>query len=136
MALRRLTLLSTLALSLVADACDENNHEDQARARLSSVLGDTLGGSTHPQVSFITGDGHRDTHLQVSFDTTAFANLSDSAFGLRARDVARFALRHYEKAQALDSVTVGAVEMLRPGVERIHNWRTFSTAELRKGEVK
>ncbi len=124
---RSLALLSSLTLILGAAACEKEGHEAEARARLRSDLRDSLGAATDPEVAFI---GRRGSHLYVHFDTTAFANLSDSAFVVRARDVARFSLRHYQKAQDLDSITVGARENVKPGLARIHHTAAFGIAGL------
>lgn len=127
-----LALLSFFALCLGATACEKNGPEAEARARLASVLRDSLGAATNPNVAFIVDDGSRDRHLYVLFDTTAFATISDSAFVVRARDIARFSLRHYGKAQALDSITVASRETLTPAEARIHHTATFAIAELRE----
>jgi hypothetical protein len=117
-------------------ACAKDDHEAEARATLASFLRDSLGPATDPQVAFIAGGGPRDSHLYVHFDTSAFANASDSAFAARARDVARFALRHYPNPQALDSVTIGARENMGPGIAKIHHTLTFPVAELDEGAHK
>jgi hypothetical protein len=117
-------------------ACAKDGHEPEARATLASFLRDSMGPSADPQVAFIAGGGPRDSHLYVHFDTSAFANTSDSAFAARARDVARFALRHYPDPQTLDSVTIGARENMGPGIAKIHHTLTFPVAELDEGAHK
>jgi hypothetical protein len=117
-------------------ACAKDDHQAEARATLASFLRDSLGTTTDPQVAFIAGGGPRDSHLYVHFDTSAFANASDSAFAARARDVARFALRHYPNPQTLDSVTIGARENVAPGMAKIHHTLAFPVAELEEGAHK
>jgi hypothetical protein len=133
---RPLALVSLFTVCFGAAACEKNGPESEARARLASILRDSLGVATEANVAFIVDGRSRDRHLYVLFDTTAFANLSDSAFVVRARDVARFSLRHYEKAQALDSITVASRETLTLAEARIHHTATFAIAELRESVGK
>src|SRR4051812_14208915 len=114
-----------------AVACDEKGPEPEARASLTSILRDSVGAATDPKVAFIIEGNDRDKHLYVHFDTSAFPNMSDSAFGLRARKIAQLSMRHYEKAGNLDSITIASRENLKPGVARIHYQRAFSIAQLR-----
>ncbi|MFN2638481.1 MAG: hypothetical protein ABR585_15910, partial [Gemmatimonadaceae bacterium] len=114
---------------------DPRAPESEARARLATVLRDSLGRIADPNVAFIVDDGHRDSHLYVMFDTTAAPNVSDSVFQLRARDLARFAMRHYEKAGELDSVTIATRESVQSGVWRIHHTRAFAVANLKEPEA-
>jgi hypothetical protein len=123
--------MCSLAFSLAAFACDPKGPESEARDRLATDLRDSLGSAADPNVAFITNGAEKDSHLYVMFDTTAFANVSDSIFELRARDLARFAMRHYEKASRLDSVTVAARESVRPDVWRVHHTRTFTSAQVK-----
>ena len=117
-----------LAFCVAALACDPKGPESEARARLATDLRDSLGSAANPSVAFIIDGAKRDSHLYVIFDTTFFPNVSDSVFQLRARDVAGFAMRHYEKASHLDSVTVAARDSVQPGGWRIHHTGTFSSA--------
>jgi hypothetical protein len=121
-------LTCALILCLAFTGCGEKAPEDVARAKLASILRDSLGDAADPQVGFIVNGPPppRYTHLYVHFDTAAFANLSDSAFALRARDVARFAVRHYPQANILDSVTVAA----RDSAAWIRHTLTFPVAQL------
>ena len=48
----------------------------------------------------------------------------------RAREVARLAVRHYDHASTLDSVTVSAREPGQPGVWKVHHRRAFAVAAL------
>ena len=114
-----------------AVACNGKGPEAEARAHLTSILRDSVGAATDPKVAFIIDGNDRDKHLYVHFDTSAFPNMSDSAFGLRARKVAQLSMRHYEKADNLDSITIVSRENLKPGVARIHYRRAFSVAQLR-----
>lgn len=132
MRIRRHAFSCTLILLLASAGCDAKGPGLRARDRLASILGDSLGAATDPKVALITDGGARESHLYLHFDTTAFANLSDSAFELRAQDVGRFAMRHYENARALDSITVAARESVTPNSARLYHMRTFSVAQLRE----
>jgi hypothetical protein len=124
-----------LVFCLAPLACAREGHESEARARLATILRDSLGATTDPNVAFITDGGHRNSHLYVMFDTTAVPNVSDSVFELRARDLARFAMRHYEKAGELDSVTVATRESVQPGLWRIHHSSAFGVPRLKERRV-
>lgn len=136
MQIARGTLLCALGFCLASFACEPQGHESQARDRLTRVLRDSLGATTDPNVAFIKDGGSRDSHLYVMFDTTAFPNVSDSVFELHARDLARFAIRHYDQAEMLDSVTVESREAVKPGMWRIHHTRAFAIAELKGASVR
>ena len=127
--LRRRTLC-VFASSLAAVACHPRAPDSDARARLAAILRDSLGGSADPNVAFITDGGHRESHLYVTFDTTIVPNVSDSLFGFRARDLARFVVRHYDKLGELDSVTVATRELIQPGAWRVLHSRAFAVAGL------
>jgi hypothetical protein len=94
------------------------------------VLRDSLGTTTNPKVAFIIDGGRRDSHLYVMFDTAAVGNVSDSVFEQRARILARFAVRHYDKVGELDSVTVATRELVQPGVWRLHHSHAFAITGL------
>ena len=113
-----------------AVACRPRDATSDARARLASALRDSLGQSSDASVAFIANGGRRDSHLYVMLDTAAVANVSDSAFAIRARELARFAVRHYDNANALDSVTVSVREAGQPGVWNVHHKRAFAVAGL------
>ena len=118
-------------LLIGALACNEKGPEPEARANRTSILRDSIGAATDPKVAFIIDGNDRDKHLYVHFDTSAFPNMTDSAFGLRAREIAQLSMRHYEKVNNLDSITVASREDLEPGKARIHHERAFSIAQLR-----
>ena len=127
-------LLLWLVLAAISTGCFGNGPEAEARAHLVDVLRDSAGAATNPQVAFIddVGDKHpHGQHLYVQLDTSAFSNLPDSAFVLRAQEIARLSMRHYENATNLDSITVVSLESLNPGVARIHHRHTFAVVELR-----
>ena len=131
---RHKALLLGFVLVASAVACFGNGPEAGARAHLASVLRDSVGAATDPQVAFIINSQDsrgRNRHLYVQLDTNGFSSMSDSAFALRARDIGALALRHYEKAADLDSISVAALEKLKPGVARIHRQRAFTVADLR-----
>ena len=97
---------------------------------MAAILRDSLGQSSDARVAFIDDGGRRESHLYVMLDTAAVPNVSDSAFAIRARALARFAVRHYDKARALDSVTISARERGQPGVWKVLHKRTFAVAGL------
>ncbi len=124
----RRAFLCWLTLCLPIAGCGETRPVDRARANLASMLRDSLGESTDPKVDFIAHGSDRDRDLYVHFDTSAFANMADSAFNRRALKIAQFAMRHYALVDGLDSVTVAA----RDNDAFIHHTRTFSIAQLRE----
>lgn len=121
-----------LALCLVAVTCRPKVPDADARTRLITALRDSVGAAVNPDVGFITDGGHRESHLYVTFDTSAAPALSDPLFDERARDLARFALRHYEKVSDLDSVTVATRQLRQPGVWQVQHRRTFAVAGLKE----
>ena len=123
--------LLAFALCLVAAAaCHPRAADADPRTRLIAVLRDSLGEAAHPEVAFIANGGRPESHLYVTLDTSAVPNLPDSLFDGRARDLARFAVRHYEQANSLDSVTVATRELQQPGAWRVHHRRAFAVAGL------
>lgn len=113
-----------------AVACRPSDAASGARERLAAILRDSLGQSSDARVAFIDNGGRRDSHLYVMLDTAAVPNVSDSAFAIRARALARFAVRHYDNARALDSITISAREPGQPGVWKVHHVRAFAVAGL------
>jgi len=118
-------------LCLVALGCHAEAGGVDARTRLAAVLRDSLGAKHDPNVSFLVHGEHQESHLYLTFDTTLVPNVPDSLFGRRARDIAQFSMRHYEKASELDSITVAAREPMQPGAWRVVHSRAFSVASLR-----
>src|SRR3954462_639691 len=108
-----------LLLLAFSGACREPAN---SRERVASVLRDTLGTAADPQVAF-----QRDsTHLLVQLATVAFPTIPEAALSDQARNIAAFAVRHYENANQLDSVTVLYREAaLHPGIWHIRHERTF-----------
>jgi|SRR4051812_22577127 hypothetical protein len=123
--------VGTYGLCLAAVACRSGGPDAAARARLASDLRDSLGRGTDPTVAFIADGGRPESHLYLAFDTTAAPDASDSSFAVRARDLARFAVRHYADAGKLDSITVATREATQPGAWRIHHKRGFAVANLK-----
>jgi hypothetical protein len=123
-------------LSFATLACSPKPPEAEARSKLEALLSDSLGRTSDPKVAFIMDGSSRDTHLYVHFDTLAFSNQSDSSFQVQSRDIATFSMRHYEKANHLDSITVAAREEVKPGLSRIYHTRAFSIAELSQGSSR
>ena len=135
MQIARWTVLGALGFSLAPLGCEPQGHESEARDRLTRVLRDSLGATTDPNVGFISDGGGRGSHLYVLLDTTAFPNVSESVFELHARDLARFAIRHYDQAEMLDSITVASREAVKPGTWRIHHTRAFAVGRLKGASV-
>src|SRR5438046_10446738 len=105
-------------------ACS-NTPRNPARENLVAALQDSLGKDAQPEVAF-----QRDsTNLQIELAAAPFAKLSDSAFTVRARDIARFALARYEKAGELDSITVLDRDVVSRGAWRIRDTRACSIHE-------
>jgi hypothetical protein len=99
MFIRTLLLFSSI-ITLVG--CDRDR---QAREKVADVIRSEFGTAANPRVGFL-GDS---THLLIHVDTTPFAQMSDSAFGRRAREIASLAMREYPRAGELDSISVGAI---------------------------
>ena len=123
-------ILCAFALGAAVVACRPEAPDDVDRARLTESLRDSLGRRAHPHVTFMNDGGRQNSHLYLAFDTIVPPTVSNAAFEVRARDLARFALRHYAHAQKLDSITVTSREPLQPSIWRIHHSHTFSTADL------
>ena len=115
-----------LLFSVALVSC-KSRHADNPRESLAVVLRDSLGAATNPQVAFLKDN----RHLLVQFDTTAFPDLSDSAYAKKAEEIGRFVERHYELAGSLDSITIMAHQLLSPGAWKIRQERTFAVAALR-----
>jgi hypothetical protein len=115
----------SLALLAFFGACGGPSN---SRERLASVLRDSLGEAADPQVAYQSDS----THLLVELATTAFPTVPDSILTGQARGIGGFALRHYERANQLDSVTVLYREATpHPGIWYIRHTRTFPVASLR-----
>ena len=98
-----------------------------SRERLASELKDSLGEAANPDVGFMKDS----THLLVNLATVAFRTVPESVLTVQARDIGRFALRHYERATEVDSVTVLYREAVSPGFWYVRHERTFPAGELR-----
>ena len=123
-------ILCAFALGALAVACRPEAPDDVDRTRLAEALRDSLGRRVHADVAFMNDGGRQNSHLYVAFDTIVPPTVSNATFELRARELARFALRHYAHAEKLDSITVASREPLQPSIWRIHHLHTFSTARL------
>jgi hypothetical protein len=121
-----------LAICLPLAGCSPKAPGADARARLTTVLRDSVGEGVKPNVSFLADGGRPESHLYVTLDADAEPSESDSLFVRRARDLARFAVRHYERAGNLDSVTVALQEFWQPGVWRVVHSRAFAIASLKE----
>jgi hypothetical protein len=87
-----------------------------------------LGKAADPQVAFQKDS----THLLVQLATVAFPTMSEAALTDEARDIGAFAVRHYENANQLDSLTVLYREAApRRGISYIRHARTFPIGNLR-----
>jgi hypothetical protein len=121
----KIILCHSFALLAFLGACRTPTN---SRGRLASVLRDSLGEAADPHVAY-----QRDsTHLLVELATAAFPTVSDSILTGQARGIGGFALRHYERASELDTVTVLYREAApHPGIWYIRHTRTFPVASLR-----
>jgi hypothetical protein len=100
--------------------------KDESRGRVVRALTESLGEMADPQIAF-----QRDsTHLLVHLRTAAFPTVSEEALTEQARNVASLALRHFDRARELDSVTVLYREPFRKGVSWIRHRRGFSVDSL------
>jgi hypothetical protein len=113
-----------LLLLSIAGACHEPAN---SRERVASALRDSLGKAADPAVAFQKDS----THLLVELAAAAFPTMPESALTDQARNIGVFAVRHYENASRLDSVTVVYREAARPGVWYIRHTRTFPIGNLR-----
>ena len=120
------------ALGMSATGCAKPNPRDAARKDLEEILNDSVGKTGNPKVSFVVElkagpQSHR--HMEVEFDTVAFANMSDSAFAVHSRQIASLANRHYTGGP-LDSVTVLVHDSIAPGAWRITRMWTYAVGDL------
>jgi hypothetical protein len=98
-----------------------------ARDRLAFALSDSLGKAADPHVAFQNDS----THLVVELADSVFSAVPESALTRQARDIGGLALRRYERAAELDSVTVLYRDSVTQGVWRIRRTRTFPVGALR-----
>jgi hypothetical protein len=113
-----------LLLLAFPGACHEPAN---SRERVTSALRDSLGKAADPQVAFQKDS----THLLVQLATVAFPTMSEAALTDEARNIGAFAVRHYENANQLDSVTVLYREAApRRGIWYIRHARTFPIGNL------
>lgn len=121
-----------LFLSAGAVSCRDTTNARADRERLTAMLRDSVGAQANPNVSAIidlTVGRPTDSHLQLEFDTVAFANMSDSAFAVRSRELAAFAVRHYTGRRP-DSVTVLAHVAIDPRMYNVVRMRSFAVRDL------
>lgn len=102
---------------------------DDSRERVARALTSMLGEAAAPQIAFVRDS----SHLRVQLSTVAFPTVSEEELTKQAERVASSALRNYDKASQLESVTVVYREPVRPGMWWIRHSRTFSVASLRNG---
>lgn len=116
----RLTPILFLAVACMRSA------KDESRERVARALTETLGEAADPQIAF-----QRDSsHLLVQLLTVAFPTVSEEALTTQAKNIASSALRHYDKAGQLDSVTVLYREPVRRGMWWIRHTRSFPVDSL------
>lgn len=110
----------SLLLLAVATAC-AGSAASNSRERVESALRDTYGDASDPNVAF-----QRDsTHLLVQVATAAFPTVSETHLTEDAKGIGSFALRHYDRAAEVDSVTVVYREAAGTGMWFIRHQRTF-----------
>lgn len=116
----KLTPLLFLAVACMRSA------KDESRERVARALTEIVGEEADPQIAF-----QRDSsNLRVQLLTVAFPTVSEEALTAQAKNIASFALRHYDKAGQLDSVTVVYREPVRRGMWWIRHYRSFSVDSL------
>jgi hypothetical protein len=93
----RFQLAAAIAVVLSAWSC-----QGGARDQLRAAFIEEYGAASDPTVGFM-GDS---THLFVLFDGPPFKPLADSLVAGRQREVALFALAHFQARAVLDSITV------------------------------
>ena len=98
-----------------------------SRERLAAALKDRVGDLADPDVGFMRDS----THLLVNLATVAFRTVPDSVLTVQAKAIGAFALRHYERANELDSITVLYREKVSSGFWYVRHERTFPVGELR-----
>jgi predicted component of type VI protein secretion system len=117
-------------IPMVAFAVACTGHaRDEPGERVARALTSMLGEAAAPQVAFVRDS----SHLRVQLSTVAFPTVSEEELTKQAGRIAGSALRNYDKADQLDSVTVVYREPVRPGMWWIRHSRTFSVASLRNG---
>ncbi|MFL5481859.1 MAG: hypothetical protein ACJ8AK_06685 [Gemmatimonadaceae bacterium] len=112
--------------------CRKPNPRDVAREQLKAIVNDSVGKAGDPKISFVMElkvGPQSYGHLQVEFDTVAFANMADSAFAARSRQIAGLVIRHYSGGP-LDSVTVLSHDPIGPGAWRIVRMQTYAVRDL------
>jgi hypothetical protein len=128
----RLIAIPIFALGVGLVGCSKSDARTTARKEVEATLKDSLGNVGDPTVSFLlelkTGP-QQFGHLQVQFDTIAFANMSDSAFAERSRQIAGLANRHYNGG-TLDSVSVLSRTQMGPGAWRVVRMQTYAVRDL------
>ena len=128
---RRIATL-VFALGAAVASCSKPDAHTAAREDLEEMVKDSVGTKGNPKVSFVmeikTGP-QRLGHLQVEFDTVAFANMSHAEFAARSRQIAAFANRHY-RGGTLDSVSVLSHQEMGPGAWRIVRMQTYPVGDL------
>ena len=116
-----------LLLVLVSAAACARTPKD-SRERAAAALKERLGEAADPHVAFQKDS----THLLVQLATAAFPTMSETNLTDQATGIATFALRHYEKQNQLDSITVVYREKAAPGFWWIRHQRTFPVESLLK----
>lgn len=100
--------------------------EGDSRERVARALAESLGEAADPQIAF-----QRDSsHLLVQLATVAFPTVSEDELTRRARGIATTAMRNYDDAERLDSITVLYREKAGKGIWWIRNTRAFSVDSL------
>lgn len=101
--------------------------EGDSRERVPRALAESVGEAADPQITF-----RRDSsHLLIQLATVAFPTVSEDELTGRARGIATTAMRNYDNADQLDSITVLYREKAGKGIWWIRNTRTFPVDSLR-----
>lgn len=106
--------------------------EGDSRERVARALAESVGEAADPRIAF-----RRDSsHLLVQLATVAFPTVSEDELTRRARGIATTAMRNYDNAEQLDSITVLYREKAGKGLWWIRNSRTFSVHSLQDGPAQ
>jgi hypothetical protein len=124
--MRLLFVYVVTATILFATACSVSA-KDKSRKNVARALIETVGESADPQIAF-----RRDSsHLLIQLLTVAFPTVSEDELTRRSWGIARSALRSYDDANQLDSITVLYRERVRDGMWWIRHTRTFAVDSLK-----
>lgn len=124
-----LVLPRLLPVIVIAAACVapfEGDARERAARAVTGFLGEA-GEAADVRIAFQQDS----THLLVQLLTVAFRTVPEDALTAQATRIAKTALRSYDHADQLDSITVLYRERIDRGAWWIRHIRSFSAASLR-----